>query len=169
MVATICIRSNRQAEITLHVFDICCLAWILSRVIWCGYYFYALFRYYLSFLSTVPLNECGRTVRRNLRPLFLPGSKLQAFKPLYDILGVLVSKVLMDYMFLSFFLRRFDYSITVWRNFYFFGHFMIIIPILALEWLKVKTILHPKKQWSLIIMVTMATFILYWYFPISFH
>jgi lysophospholipid acyltransferase len=90
--------------------------------------------YYLTFLSASLITSMGRAARRNLRPLFItPGSKLIAWKWLYDLLGRAFSIMFMNYFFIPFMVATFWESLNVWIDIYFVGHFLAIAIIVTLE------------------------------------
>ncbi|KAJ3348943.1 lysophospholipid acyltransferase [Kappamyces sp. JEL0680] len=99
--------------------------------------------YYLSFLFSVPLTECGRTMRRSVRPVFLPGGALASFKYIYDILGSVLTMFCMNYLFLCFIVRRMDASYQAWQSIYFAGHVLFLAPIFLLDVCKLKRFLRP--------------------------
>jgi hypothetical protein len=105
--------------------------------------------YYLSFLGSVPLTECGRTLRRTLHPLFY-GGKLSAFSPIYDVMGRVLAMFCMNYLFIGFIVRDIGSTFAVWRSVYFIGHLIIVLPLLLLDVFGlgkvVKKAFHPKVK-----------------------
>lgn len=97
--------------------------------------------YYLTFLNAALLTKAGRTMRRYVRPIFLPGGSFKAFKSVYDILGVVSTMLCMNYLFLCFIVKRLDHSLEAWYNLYFIGHFLFVTPIFLLENLGLKRML----------------------------
>jgi hypothetical protein len=88
--------------------------------------------FYLSFLFSVPLIECGRSLRRYVRPIFISGA-LKKYRSIYDYAGRFFSILAVNYLYACFSLRSFEASMAFWSSLYFFGHFMFLIPLVALN------------------------------------
>ena len=106
--------------------------------------------YYLSFLSSILITEAGRSARRTLRPMFLQNGKFSKFKLLYDISGILMSKIILNSFFTAFFLRDWSPSYKVWKSEYFFTHILCILAVLVLDYSPMRKVLrgmvaHPEK------------------------
>ncbi|KAJ3022079.1 lysophospholipid acyltransferase [Thoreauomyces humboldtii] len=71
--------------------------------------------FYLTFLTGSFLNITGRTLRRNVRPLFLGDSKLARFKPLYDLAGWALTIGSINYLVAPFVVHSIPNSLAVWR------------------------------------------------------
>ena len=99
--------------------------------------------YYLSFLFSVPLTECARTMRRVVRPVFLPGGAFSKYKLIYDVLGNLVTLFCLNYLFLCFVVRRMDLSFQAWNHLYFLGHALFLLPIVLLDVFGLKKFIKP--------------------------
>jgi hypothetical protein len=100
-------------------------------------------------LGSVPLTECGRTLRRTFHPLFY-GGKLSAFSLIYDVIGRILAMFCMNYLFIGFIVRDISSTFAVWKSVYFIGHIIIAIPLLLLDVFGlgkvVKRALHPKVK-----------------------
>jgi len=95
--------------------------------------------YYLGFISGALVTACGRSLRKNLRPLFLSGP-LKSFKFIYDILGRILTVAVMSYMFVPVGMRDFNPSIHVWKETYFIGHLICIGTIILLDFMNLGTV-----------------------------
>jgi lysophospholipid acyltransferase len=82
--------------------------------------------YYLTFVSAALVTASARIVRRHLRPLFIQKSS----KLLYDYAGTIVTLVIANYFFMPFIVKDFETSLYIWKQVYFFGHFMTLMAIL---------------------------------------
>ncbi len=88
--------------------------------------------YYFCFLSGSLMTLTGRALRKHLRPLFLQGSKLHPFKPVYDVLGWAGTIFLINYCTMPFVAQTLPRSIVAWRSIWFLGH-IIMIGVLILS------------------------------------
>ncbi|KAJ3019796.1 lysophospholipid acyltransferase, partial [Thoreauomyces humboldtii] len=83
--------------------------------------------FYLTFLTGSFLNISGRTLRRNVRPLFLGASKLAPFKPVYDVLGWACTIGGINYLVAPFVVHSVRNSLFVWKRNYFMLHVGIAV------------------------------------------
>lgn len=79
------------------------------------------------FLMGLFVTTAARLARANFRPLVLPapGQKPSIAKRIYDILGTVVSTIILNYVASAFMLLSLRDSITVWARLGFYGHFII--------------------------------------------
>lgn len=112
---------------------------------WHGYYV----GYYTTFLSSVLMTEAARSLRRSLRPLFIQPSRLSYLKPLYDLIGILLSMFCLNYLVVSFILRYGDKVWVAWSSIYFIGHVGMFGAFFLLNFTplgKMLRSLHPKQE-----------------------
>ena len=88
--------------------------------------------YYWCFLSAAAFTEAGRSLRRNLRPLFL-ASKTSKFS--YDLLTFLATKFSIAYLAVPFVLLESGSSLLVYNRLYFSGHLGCLFAIYLLPFL----------------------------------
>jgi lysophospholipid acyltransferase len=89
--------------------------------------------YYLSFMFSVPLMQCGRAMRKHVRPIFKTGTLKYLALP-YDFAGRVGSIFCMNYLFACFFLRHIDPSLALWSSIYFVGHLIFFLPVILLNY-----------------------------------
>ncbi|KAI9351348.1 MBOAT, membrane-bound O-acyltransferase family-domain-containing protein, partial [Obelidium mucronatum] len=82
----------------------------LVSALWHGFHL----GYYLTFTMGALYSMVGRTLRRNIRPLFLEPSNLVAYKPVYDFLGWLFTWTSINFIAVPFSLWALDKSIAAW-------------------------------------------------------
>ncbi|KAG8734305.1 lysophospholipid acyltransferase [Ceratobasidium sp. 428] len=116
----------------------------LTSALWHGIYG----GYYLTFILGGFIQTVARQCRTYLRPLFTPpllapppakGEKpaktaLPAPPPtlpkrIYDILGVVCTQLLLNYATAPFCLLTVSESLTSWRNMAWYGHIMVLVPL----------------------------------------
>ncbi|RIA85160.1 MBOAT, membrane-bound O-acyltransferase family-domain-containing protein [Glomus cerebriforme] len=93
-----------------------------TSAIWHGFYP----GYYLTFISGAFVQSIHRTLRRNIRPIFLT-PKFSSLKPLYNFLGWLLTQTVIHYIVIPFNILSFRNSLYVWKLLYFCGHIAIIL------------------------------------------
>lgn len=114
-------RCGRSALITLA-----------SSAFWHGFYP----GYYLFFVTFSFVTQLARAARRTLRPWCVAPA---ANKLAYDLVTMLSTSVLRDYLAMSFAVLRLDVSLRVWSANYFYGHVGM-----AVAWAFVAVV--PKKR-----------------------
>lgn len=118
----------------------------LTSAFWHGFYRNQVFNlagYYLSFLSGALVTACGRTLRKEIRPLFITkGSPLARFKFLYDILGSLLTVATMSYVFAAVGTREWKSSLELWKETGFLGHLLCIGTMILLDGFKIGQLLQ---------------------------
>ncbi|KAF7331726.1 Lysophospholipid acyltransferase [Mycena kentingensis (nom. inval.)] len=84
--------------------------------------------YYLTFLTGGFVSSIARLARANFRPLVLPapGARSSIWKRLYDVLGGLVTLLLLNYTVIPFMVLAIDSSLLAWARVAFYGHFIIL-------------------------------------------
>ena len=83
--------------------------------------------YYLTFLMGGFITSAARLARNNIRPLLLPaaGQSPSLVKRLYDLAGIVLSAMILNYAAAPFMLLTFTDSITAWTRLGFYGHVVI--------------------------------------------
>ncbi|RDB20528.1 Lysophospholipid acyltransferase [Hypsizygus marmoreus] len=83
--------------------------------------------YYLTFLMGGFITTAARLARNNIRPLLLPapGQPPSDLKEVYDLLGMLLSTMILNYAASPFMLLTASSSITVWTRLGYYGHIII--------------------------------------------
>ncbi|KAJ6250754.1 oysgedart [Anaeramoeba flamelloides] len=112
---------KRQGLATLFTF-------IVSAV-WHGVYP----GYYCTFILWFIITMAGRSLRRHIRPFFIDddGKNIQPFKLIYDILGHLITPLLIDNIGLPLVVLTFSKSIKIFQ----FGNFWVLwtsVPIIII-------------------------------------
>lgn len=87
--------------------------------------------YYFCFLSASLMTLSGRALRKHIRPLFLQGTKLHPFKPVYDVLGWAGTIFLINYCTMPFVAQTLARSITAWASIAFLGHILMVSVLLV--------------------------------------
>ncbi|KAF5393923.1 hypothetical protein D9757_000377 [Collybiopsis confluens] len=87
--------------------------------------------YYLTFLMGGFITPAARLARVHFRPFFLPppspsAKSLASLKPLYDILTILTSLLVLNYVAAPFMLLTWKDSITGWSNLKWYGHVIVV-------------------------------------------
>nr|KAJ3419032.1 lysophospholipid acyltransferase [Polyrhizophydium stewartii] len=102
----------------------------LTSALWHGFYP----GYYLAFLSLTFVVFAARSLRRTFHPLFVTvGSPFVPYKPVYDVVGHLVTLWVLNYLFMPFHVRWIDVSVRIWASLYFYGHVVVGITIVVLN------------------------------------
>ncbi|KAI8895248.1 MBOAT, membrane-bound O-acyltransferase family-domain-containing protein [Globomyces pollinis-pini] len=104
---------------------------------WHGFYS----GYYLSFLSSVFLTQAGRTLRKQLRPLFITPSPLAFLKPIYDILTWIFALFVLNYLFIPFHVQAIDSSLLIWGNTFYIGHVFLFLPLILFDFIGIGKVL----------------------------
>ncbi|KAJ7762829.1 endoplasmic reticulum protein [Mycena maculata] len=83
--------------------------------------------YYLAFLTGGFITTIGRLARANIRPLVLeaPGTQPSLAKRAYDVVGTIITTLLLNYAASPFMLLSFTDSFTTWARLGFYGHVII--------------------------------------------
>ncbi|KAJ7477135.1 endoplasmic reticulum protein [Mycena galericulata] len=83
--------------------------------------------YYLAFLTGGFITTIGRLARANIRPLVLaaPGTSPSIAKRAYDILGTIITTLLLNYAASPFILLTAKSSFATWAHLGFYGHLII--------------------------------------------
>jgi lysophospholipid acyltransferase len=93
--------------------------------------------YYLSFLSGAIVTSAGRSIRRNVRPIFTtPGSRFVNYKRIYDFIGTVFTVGCMSYVFTPAAIRDWNKSISLWKDTYFIGHILCFTALFLFDVLK---------------------------------
>ncbi|TFK43038.1 MBOAT, membrane-bound O-acyltransferase family-domain-containing protein [Crucibulum laeve] len=84
--------------------------------------------YYLTFLMGGFVTAAARLARQNIRPLLLPpaGQPPSIFKRIYDLLGIMVSAMVLNYCASPFILLSARSSFITWHRLGYYGHIVII-------------------------------------------
>jgi len=92
--------------------------------------------YYLAFFFGGFVQTVGRLCRSNIRPLFLPATYVEqrgappppqtSTKRLYDLCGIFVSTLILNYMAAPFMLLSWRDSILGWSRLGWYGHYVIL-------------------------------------------
>ncbi|KAJ7162609.1 endoplasmic reticulum protein [Mycena crocata] len=83
--------------------------------------------YYLAFLTGGFITTIGRLARSNIRPLVLPapGSPPSIAKHAYDLVGTIITTLLLNYAASPFMLLTAQSSLVTWVRLGFYGHLII--------------------------------------------
>jgi lysophospholipid acyltransferase len=102
--------------------------------------------YYLSFLSGAIVTSAGRSIRRNIRPIFTtPNSPLADYKRIYDFVGILFTVGCTSYVFTPAAIKDWDGSIRLWKDTYFIGHILCFSALFLFDILKLGNMF--QKTW----------------------
>ncbi|KAF4318251.1 hypothetical protein BBO99_00004368 [Phytophthora kernoviae] len=113
------------------------LATYLVSALWHGFYP----GYYLFFL-TVPLaTAVNRLARRHVRP-YVIGSPV---KPLYDLVGMLCTALVVNYLAVSFVVLSWEEAVAGFRSMRFAGHIGLVVGYLLLTFVPIKKSTDNKK------------------------
>jgi len=87
--------------------------------------------YYLTFLMGGFITAAARQARANFRPLLVaPASKPDApassFKPIYDLGGIVLSAMILNYSASPFIILSAKDSITTWKSLGWYGHVIVM-------------------------------------------
>ncbi|KAI8904410.1 MBOAT, membrane-bound O-acyltransferase family-domain-containing protein [Gorgonomyces haynaldii] len=99
----------------------------LTSAFWHGFYS----GYYITFLSGALVTSCARLIRRHIRPLFL--ARFVQFKPLYDVISIITTQFIINYIIASFMVQKYDESMIIYKAVYFIPHFMLLLITLLLS------------------------------------
>ncbi|KAI8824236.1 MBOAT, membrane-bound O-acyltransferase family-domain-containing protein [Fimicolochytrium jonesii] len=102
--------------------------------------------FYLTFLTGSFLNIGARTMRRNVRPLFLGQSKLAPYKPVYDVLGWAVTLFSVNYMAAPFILHSVANSLELWGTLNYSVHIALILVEVGFKFFGLSTVLRRFGQ-----------------------
>ncbi|KAJ3312157.1 lysophospholipid acyltransferase [Blyttiomyces sp. JEL0837] len=91
--------------------------------------------YYFTFLSGAIFTAAGRTLRRNLRPLFITPSKLSPYKPIYDFLGWFLTITMVNYLAGPFMVWTPLKSYRIWASLGFVPLIGMILVVVAFDYL----------------------------------
>jgi lysophospholipid acyltransferase len=83
--------------------------------------------YYLTFLFAGFVVPLGRHIRKHVRPFFLHGPP--AVKVAYDVLGIMATQMVTNYMVVPFMLLELEPSLTTWRKLRWYGHIIVFVPL----------------------------------------
>jgi lysophospholipid acyltransferase len=100
---------------------------LMTSALWHGFHL----GYYMSFFFVSFYIMCGRLSRRHFRPLFVGNSQLAPYKWIYDLVGVLCSWSVMNYLVAPFQLLKLYPSVKSWSQMYFYQHFIMLGLILG--------------------------------------
>ncbi|KAH7484302.1 hypothetical protein KRP22_005475 [Phytophthora ramorum] len=113
------------------------LATYSVSALWHGFYP----GYYLFFL-TVPLaTAVNRLARRHVRP-YVVGSPL---KPLYDLVGMICTAMVVNYLAVSFVVLSWEEAVAGFRSMRFAGHVGLVVCYLLLTFVPIKKTTNSKK------------------------
>jgi D-alanyl-lipoteichoic acid acyltransferase DltB (MBOAT superfamily) len=113
------------------------LATYFVSALWHGFYP----GYYLFFL-TVPLaTAVNRLARRHVRPYVL-GSPV---KPLYDLVGMICTAMVVNYLAVSFVVLSWEEAVAGFRSMRFAGHVGLVLVYLLLTFVPIKKATTSKK------------------------
>ncbi|GMF13176.1 unnamed protein product [Phytophthora lilii] len=113
------------------------LATYSVSALWHGFYP----GYYLFFL-TVPLaTAVNRLARRHVRP-YVVGSPI---KPLYDLVGMLCTAMVVNYLAVSFVVLSWEEAVAGFRSMRFAGHVGLVVCYLLLTFVPIKKSADSKK------------------------
>jgi lysophospholipid acyltransferase len=72
------------------------------------------------------ITSVARQARIAFRPLFISPSPYASLKPLYDILSVVVSMTLLNYVAAPFIIAGYSDSIQLWKLLGWYGHIIVV-------------------------------------------
>jgi hypothetical protein len=122
------------------------IATYLCSAVWHGFYP----GYYLFFL-TIPLaTAVNRLSRKHIRPLFLRSEKDVSatsgsgpLKPLYDVMGMLCTALMINYLAVSFVVLSWEQAFLGFQSMYFAGHIGLLATYIVLSLIPTKR--APKQ------------------------
>jgi lysophospholipid acyltransferase len=88
--------------------------------------------YYLTFFGGAVITHIARLARTRLRPFFLKNGPLVRFKIVYDLLGYIVTQVIINYVICPFILHSVTESHNLYMSVYYLGHIFMLIAVLGL-------------------------------------
>ncbi|OUM59977.1 hypothetical protein PIROE2DRAFT_69779 [Piromyces sp. E2] len=102
--------------------------------------------YFLSFVSIASYNSIVKSFRKSVSPfIHEKHAALHKFKPIYDVLGVIVTQQIMNFTFAPFILLTIGDSLKVWKSFYYFVIIFMFIAYLILKPLGLEKYLFQKQ------------------------
>ncbi|RQM09985.1 hypothetical protein DD237_007438 [Peronospora effusa] len=113
------------------------LATYTVSALWHGFYP----GYYLFFLTVALATSVNRLARRHVRP-YLVNS---AIKPLYDLVGMICTAMVVNYLAVSFVVLSWEEAVAGFRSMRFCGHVGLVICYLLLTFVPIKKSTHGKK------------------------
>ncbi|ORX50422.1 MBOAT-domain-containing protein [Piromyces finnis] len=114
----------------------------ITSAIWHGTYS----GYFLAFVSVASYNTIVKSFRKSVSPfIHEKHAPLHKFKPIYDILGIIVTQCIMNFTFAPFILLTIGDSIKLWKSFYFFVIIIMFIAFLILKPLGLEKYLFQKQ------------------------
>ncbi|ORY52449.1 MBOAT-domain-containing protein [Rhizoclosmatium globosum] len=103
----------------------------LVSALWHGFHL----GYYLTFSMGALYSMVGRTLRRNVRPLFIEPSKWAPYKPIYDFLGWFMTWTSINFIAAPFALWALDKSLAAWYAVGFYSLIGQIVIYVGMEFL----------------------------------
>ena len=106
------------------------LATYFVSAFWHGFYP----GYYLFFFTIGFAQDVTRRIRQKVRPYFMEadGKTPTRFKIFYDFLGFVFTYFWTSYAIISYQVMHADKAFEIWGKLYFFGHIMLLIPLVVL-------------------------------------
>ncbi|PXF45042.1 Lysophospholipid acyltransferase [Gracilariopsis chorda] len=100
----------------------------LVSAFWHGFYP----GYYMFFLSVAAATVVHRQVRRTMRLRFMKadGKTPGPLMPLYELCSFLATNITLNYFIMSFVMLAFNLSITAFKGFGFYGHWILLVSLI---------------------------------------
>ncbi|CAI5737402.1 unnamed protein product [Hyaloperonospora brassicae] len=113
------------------------LATYLVSALWHGFYP----GYYLFFLTLPLATSVNRLARRHVRPYVVKS----ALKPLYDLVGMICTALVVNYLAVSFVVLSWDEAVKGFRALRFAGHVGLVVSYLLLTFVPVEKAARRQK------------------------
>lgn len=107
--------------------------------------------YYLTFILGAFMQNVGKVIRRNIRPIFATkdNSTLSPYKRYYDIVCWVVTQLTFGYAVQPFVILEFKKSMALWKSCYFWVHIGCFATIFAFEGPFAKPVIKFFKKFHL--------------------
>ncbi|KAJ3353712.1 lysophospholipid acyltransferase [Entophlyctis luteolus] len=103
----------------------------LVSALWHGFHL----GYYLTFTVGALYSMVGRTLRRTLRPIFVPPSKLAVYKPIYDFLSWFTTWTCINFIAAPFALWSLDKSLIAWSAVGWYALAELVVVLVVMDFL----------------------------------
>jgi lysophospholipid acyltransferase len=102
--------------------------------------------YFLSFISIASYNTVVKSFHKSVSPfIHEKHAPLHKFKPIYDVLGIIVTQCIMNFTFAPFILLTISDSLKIWKSFYYFVIICMFITFIILKPLGLEKYLFQKQ------------------------
>lgn len=87
----------------------------------------------MAFLTAGVVTSLAKTIRRLVRPFFLPGAAFAQAKPFYDFAGWLLVQSSINYIVSAFILLNFMDCLKAWHRMGWYGHILIVLGVVGMR------------------------------------